>query len=223
MRARAARSGTRGLPPLGLGGSGGSKGFMNIHSSSGTRCFEIGQDPTAVSLSISAWGTLRLGLLRWRYRAQLLHQAHHVELSSKLHDLSVNDPVEDAAGHLDPPVRRSDSLQLALVRAPTGPSLRNPIPFRDQLLEGGMPVGERPAESTGETLQPVKIDQLSGWHVDLSVYSHQLVRGSRVPLVPELLDETPHQLLVLFHRHSGTSSSFASTDRLNGSAGDGRR
>src|SRR5215210_8727579 len=46
MPARAARSGTHGLLPLGLGGSGGSKGSMIIHSSSGTNCFTNKQDPT---------------------------------------------------------------------------------------------------------------------------------------------------------------------------------
>src|SRR5918997_637709 len=51
MPARAARSGTRGLPPLGLGGSGGNKGSMIVHSSSGTYCFTMGQGLTEVSLS----------------------------------------------------------------------------------------------------------------------------------------------------------------------------
>jgi len=38
---KAARSGTRGRPPLGLGGSGGSKGATMAHRSSGTRSFFI--------------------------------------------------------------------------------------------------------------------------------------------------------------------------------------
>src|SRR5919107_2261678 len=48
MLARAARSGTRGLPPLGLGGSGGSKGSMNIHNSFGTNSFVMELGPTLV-------------------------------------------------------------------------------------------------------------------------------------------------------------------------------
>jgi hypothetical protein len=38
---RAARSGTRGRPPLGLGGSGGSNGAMIVHSSSVTNGFAM--------------------------------------------------------------------------------------------------------------------------------------------------------------------------------------
>ncbi len=38
---RAARSGTRGRPPLGLGGSLGSSGAMIVHSSSVTNCFAM--------------------------------------------------------------------------------------------------------------------------------------------------------------------------------------
>src|ERR687894_2228967 len=48
MPARAARSGTRGLPPLGLGASGGRKGAMNIHNSSGTNFFVMEQGTTVV-------------------------------------------------------------------------------------------------------------------------------------------------------------------------------
>lgn len=77
-------------------------------------------------------------MLRWRYRAQLLHQPHHVELSPEFDDLPVDDPVEDTARRLDTLAGGRDALQLALVRAPTGPPLGHPVPFSDQLLEGGM-------------------------------------------------------------------------------------
>ena len=42
MPVRAARSGTRGRPPLGLGGSGGSSGSTIAHKSSGRRGLLIG-------------------------------------------------------------------------------------------------------------------------------------------------------------------------------------
>src|SRR5215207_1154308 len=51
MLGRSARSGTYGVPPMGLGGSGGGNGSMTLHSSSGTNSFVIKQDPTEVSPS----------------------------------------------------------------------------------------------------------------------------------------------------------------------------
>src|SRR5215211_2341906 len=56
MPVRVARSGTRGLPPLGLGGSGGSSGSMISHSSSVTNSFAISStypDPLVLKESLS--------------------------------------------------------------------------------------------------------------------------------------------------------------------------
>jgi hypothetical protein len=47
-----------------------------------------------------------------------------------------------------------------------------PCRFRDELLEGGMPVGERCAERDAETFEPIEIERLSRWHVDLGVRRH---------------------------------------------------
>jgi hypothetical protein len=49
MPLRAARLSTRGLPPLGLGGSGGSSGSMVSHSTSGTSSFAM--SPTVTSIA----------------------------------------------------------------------------------------------------------------------------------------------------------------------------
>ena len=70
----------------------------------------------------------------------LLHQAHHVELVLELYDLAIGDPVEDAARHFGTLTGGRDALQLASVRALTRPSLGDLVSFRDQLLEGEVPV-----------------------------------------------------------------------------------
>src|SRR5215218_11147410 len=53
-----------------------------------------------------------------------------------------DDPVEDATWHLNTLASGRDALQFTSVRAPTGPPLGHLVPFRDQLLNAGMPVGE---------------------------------------------------------------------------------
>ncbi len=112
-------------------------------------------------------GSLSLSLLRWWDHTQLLHQAHHVQLAPELHDLTADDPVEDATWHLNTLAGGRDALQLAPVRTPAGPPLGHPVPFRDQLLEGGMPVWERFAPPGCETFGLIRIDHFSdgdsGW------------------------------------------------------------
>ena len=46
---RAARLSTRGLPPFGLGGSGGSRGSITSHRSSGTNSFAIPSTVTSIA------------------------------------------------------------------------------------------------------------------------------------------------------------------------------
>jgi hypothetical protein len=58
MPLRAARSSTRGLPPSGLGGSGGSSGSITSHSSSVTNSLAISSTyphPVVLKESLSAW------------------------------------------------------------------------------------------------------------------------------------------------------------------------
>lgn len=54
---RAARSGTRGRPPLGLGGSCGSSGAMIVHNSSVTNCFAM--PPRRFKIRATRWGSVR--------------------------------------------------------------------------------------------------------------------------------------------------------------------
>ena len=77
MPVRAARFGTRGLPPLGLGGSGGSSGSTISPSSSGTNSFAMSR---SVASDHAAWNDPKsfanIGIKSdgWQRFTALLHQ-----------------------------------------------------------------------------------------------------------------------------------------------------
>src|SRR5215218_8802081 len=81
--------------------------------------------------------------------------AHHVEQTPELHDLAADDPVEDATWHLNTLASGRDALQFTSVRAPTGPPLGHLVPFRDQLLNAGMPAGKFSPKRTNKILYPI--------------------------------------------------------------------
>src|SRR5215217_4299611 len=141
MPTRVSRLGARGLPPLSLGGSGGSKGSMIIHSWFGTNYFTMEQGPTVVPLSRSAGHIKprRVVVTLSRLTAASSLTVHFYPI---LHHLAFGE-----ADHVDARYRHlsstwGDASEFALVGAAHGEAGRDLVFFGDHVLDDETTVRE---------------------------------------------------------------------------------
>jgi hypothetical protein len=93
------------------------------------------------------------------------------------------------------------------VGAAEGPALHDLVPLGDHVIARIDPVGKGALEVGDHLLMALKVDRHAGTMKDV-IGGEELADLPRIPLVPDLLLEGPHDCLVRLGRHVTSSSTI---------------